>query len=148
MCFLRCAIFVLVSMCICVIPSISDIDNSTQPELRPPLMPHRDEQEHLNGPKSQKTQEIPHINITNDSHHGVSQIHLASWRWDEYGKLLTTIIVLILAGIFKLLFHHTPIVPNYMPESCVLMILGIVMGSLIYAEKGDDPSKIEDIKEP
>ena len=37
-----------------------------------------------------------------------------------------------MAGIFKLLFHHIPILPNYLPESCALIIIGVISGCAIY----------------
>ena len=33
-----------------------------------------------------------------------------------------------MAGIFKLVFHHTPIISNHCPESCVLILIGIIVG--------------------
>ena len=63
------------------------------------------------------------------------KIHLANWKWGEYGKILTIALTLIVAGILKLGFHHTPVLPNYIPESCVLIIIGICMGAIIYARK-------------
>ena len=72
----------------------------------------------------------------NNSHkHQVQKIHLANWNWEEYGKILTIVLTLIIAGIIKLGFHHTPGLPNYIPESCVLIIIGICMGAIIYARK-------------
>ena len=56
------------------------------------------------------------------------EIKLASWKWDEYWNVLTTLMIIIMAGIFKLLFHHTPIVSKHFPESCVLILIGIIVG--------------------
>ena len=33
-----------------------------------------------------------------------------------------------MAGIFKLLFHHTPIISKHCPESCGLIVIGILVG--------------------
>ena len=35
-----------------------------------------------------------------------------------------------MAGIFKLIFHHTPIVSKHFPESCVLILIGLIVGLL------------------
>ena len=64
-----------------------------------------------------------------DGHHG---IHLASWRWCDYYEHILFCLIVILAGIFKLVFHHTPLLSNYFPESCALIIIGIISGSFIY----------------
>lgn len=64
-----------------------------------------------------------------DGHHGV---RLASWRWDEYSNILTFLIMVILAGVLKLLFHHVPFLSQHFPESCVLIVIGVVFGVIIY----------------
>ena len=49
-----------------------------------------------------------------DGHHG---IHLASWRWSEYSVYLAFILMIISAGVLKLLFHHCHCLSAYFPES-------------------------------
>ena len=51
-----------------------------------------------------------------------------SWKWEEYWSIITPLCVIILAGIFKLVFHHTTILSKHCPESCVLIIIGVVVG--------------------
>ena len=62
-----------------------------------------------------------------EEHHG--GIHLASWRWEEYSSLVVFILVIITAAVLKLLFHHCHCLASYFPESCVLIIIGIVFGA-------------------
>ena len=64
-----------------------------------------------------------------DDHHG---INLASWRWCEYYEHILFCLLIVFAGIFKLAFHHTPFLSEYLPESCALIIIGIISGSFIY----------------
>ena len=64
-----------------------------------------------------------------DGHHG---IQLAAWKWCEYYRHVLICIIIVMAGIFKLAFHHTPFLSDYLPESCALMIIGILSGSFIY----------------
>ena len=83
-------------------------------------------------------------NKTNDddgSHHG---IRLASWRWEEYKRHVLFCLIIVMAGVFKLAFHRTPVLPNYFPESCVLILIGIISGSIIYY----DGIKPEDYRFP
>ena len=78
-----------------------------------------------------------------DHHHGhAHQVHLASWRWKEYGKMLVFTLVIVLAGMIKLGFHHTPILSEYLPESCALIICGIIMGAFVYI--GGDPKHAQE----
>ncbi|XP_040565706.1 sodium/hydrogen exchanger 1 [Lepeophtheirus salmonis] len=61
-------------------------------------------------------------------HHG---IRLASWRWDEYSSTILFNLMIILAATFKIAFHQIPYLPKYIPESCVLIILGCLAGVII-----------------
>lgn len=61
-------------------------------------------------------------------HHGVS---LASWRWSTYSHFLIISLTIILVGVFKILFHHYDHIIA-IPESCVLIIIGIVCGLVLY----------------
>ncbi len=70
---------------------------------------------------------------SDDGHgHGHGGVRLASWRWEEYGSILMVLLFIILAGVLKLLFHHTPILAEHFPESCVLIVIGFLLGSIIY----------------
>jgi len=62
-------------------------------------------------------------------HHGV---RLASWRWGGYGSILMVLVMIILAGVLKILFHHWHFLSENFPESCILIIIGIAIGATIY----------------
>ena len=64
-----------------------------------------------------------------DLHHG---IRLASWRWDEYKDHFIICMMVILAAGAKLLFHEVHWLSNRFPESCVLIVLGVITGHIIY----------------
>ena len=64
------------------------------------------------------------------------EIRLISWKWHEYWNIITPLVIIIMAGIFKLLFHHTPIVSKHCPESCVLILIGVLVGCGQYAVGG------------
>jgi len=64
-----------------------------------------------------------------DSHgHG---IHLASWRWKEYSNSLMFTGMIISAVIIKIIFHHLPSLSKVVPESCVLILVGIAAAVFI-----------------
>ena len=92
--------------------------------LKPPVL-HQE-------PPKQKHEHDPDEDDHSDGHQGHHGIRLASWRWKEYWELITFCLIIIMAGIFKLAFHHTPILPQYLPESCVLILIGIISGCFIY----------------
>jgi len=63
-----------------------------------------------------------------DSHEGHHGVRLASWRWSEYGIYVILCVTIILVGIFKIAFHQMHSLSNVFPESCVLIIIGIILG--------------------
>jgi len=71
--------------------------------------------------------EIPHDG-SHESHGGV---HLASWRWDEFSSPILFTGILIFAVILKIVFHHLPRLEKLLPESCVLIVVGILCGLFI-----------------
>lgn len=79
---------------------------------------------------------------SNDSehHHG---IHVANWRWDEIGVFFTFSIFIVVSGLAKVAFHHAGSISEHIPESCLMIIVGVTVGGIIYAcgvsqaERGD-----------
>ena len=63
-----------------------------------------------------------------DEHHGV---HLASWRWSEYSSPIMFTGMILCAVILKIIFHHLPWLAKLLPESCVLIVVGIFAAVLI-----------------
>jgi len=71
------------------------------------------------------------------SHH--QGVHLYSWRWNEtfyseYSKFSRPVMISLLvvfAVIFKIIFHHLTFLERLLPESCVLILVGILFGLLI-----------------
>ncbi|XP_037077775.1 Na(+)/H(+) exchanger beta-like [Pollicipes pollicipes] len=64
-----------------------------------------------------------------DHTHG---IHVASWRWDEVRPYYAITMFIMIAGLAKLAFHHAHFLSSRVPESCLLILLGITMGLLTY----------------
>ena len=75
------------------------------------------------------------VNRSGESHdtsaHGSHGVHLASWRWDEFSSPILFTGMLIIAVILKILFHHMPFLEKLLPESCVLILVGVVCGLFI-----------------
>ena len=60
------------------------------------------------------------------------QIHLVSWRWNDYSQYFIVCIMIMLAAVVKVLFHEIPILYKNFPESCVLIVLGVILGVTVY----------------
>ena len=70
-------------------------------------------------------------------HHG--GIHLASFRWPEYEWHICVTLTMILGVLINIYYHQIPIL-NSLPESCFLIVLGVVMGALIYVGGSEEDS--------
>ena len=65
-----------------------------------------------------------------DDHH--HSIRLASWRWKEYQDYFLICIMVIFAALAKLIFHETQWLSSRFPESCILIIVGVIFGHIIH----------------
>lgn len=99
------------------------------------------EEEHSGVPLAEFTDSTTHDatghDANNTSHHGEHEdghhgIQLASWKWDEYSDHIIICLMILMAGIVKIGFHETPLLSKHLPESCVLILLGIVVGIFVY----------------
>ncbi|XP_071452344.1 probable Na(+)/H(+) antiporter nhx-9 [Hetaerina americana] len=68
-------------------------------------------------------------NISRNYHVGIS---LASWRWNEIGVYYTVSLFIIITGLSKVAFHHAEWLSSRVPESCLLISVGFVVGSIIF----------------
>ncbi|XP_060608058.1 Na(+)/H(+) exchanger beta-like isoform X2 [Ruditapes philippinarum] len=77
-----------------------------------------------------------HTNETNgtESHvkHVHHSMHVASWQFERVKSPFIISVFLIAAGIAKLGFHHANFLSSKVPESCLLIILGTMVGAVLY----------------
>jgi len=64
--------------------------------------------------------------------HGHHSIRLASWRWKEYNDYFVICVMVAFAAMAKLIFHETHWLSSRFPESCVLIIVGVIFGHIIH----------------
>ena len=74
-------------------------------------------------------------------HHGIS---LASFRWSEYSNAIMFTGMILSAVILKIVFHHMTLLSHMLPESCVLILVGIIAGVVIKDVIVDDWMDKED----
>ncbi|KAA0188842.1 Sodium/hydrogen exchanger [Fasciolopsis buskii] len=55
----------------------------------------------------------------------------ARWEWKEYCIIITIILFLITTVLIKIAFRKIPYVADYVPESLVLIIVGIIFGAIV-----------------
>ncbi|XP_070538540.1 Na(+)/H(+) exchanger beta-like [Ptychodera flava] len=120
---------------VCFIAAVADteydIDNTTQISVVQPRVGNttdnaRTEEEELEGGK--------HGNGTGGEHDGEGEegehegVVLAEWNYDYVeGPLIITLFVLT-AAIAKIGFHHAGVLSSIFPESCLLIVLGTLVG--------------------
>lgn len=71
-------------------------------------------------------------NLHNDTTNTGHGIYLATWRWDEYSDYFAVCVMIIMAAIVKVIFHEIPFFSTHFPESCMLIMLGIFVGFVVY----------------
>ncbi|XP_063216017.1 sodium/hydrogen exchanger 2-like isoform X2 [Bacillus rossius redtenbacheri] len=77
--------------------------------------------------------------LLSQPHHGV---HVANWRWDEIGLFFAFSLFIVTAGLAKVAFHHAHL-STHIPESCLMIIVGITVGGFIYLSGVPVPSNEE-----
>ncbi|KAH3810630.1 hypothetical protein DPMN_139024 [Dreissena polymorpha] len=60
------------------------------------------------------------------------KMHVASWNFEKVKGPLVIAVFLLAAGIAKLGFHHANFLSSKVPESCLLIILGTIVGAIIF----------------
>jgi len=76
----------------------------------------------------------PMTNVTNSTdleHEHNPQIHLAFWNWHEVGIFLTITIFLLVSGNLKVMFHKMHWLSSRIPESCLLILVGVSFGAIL-----------------
>ncbi len=53
-------------------------------------------------------------------------------RWEEYGNIFLFSMMILLASLLKVAFHHLPVLAHNIPESCLLIIIGIITGVIVH----------------
>ncbi len=64
--------------------------------------------------------------------HGHGKVRLVSWRWEEYKNTILFTLMILLVSLLKVGFHHVPKLAHHFPESCLLIIVGLVTGVIIH----------------
>lgn len=59
------------------------------------------------------------------------KMHLASWNFEHVKDPFIIAVFLLAAGIAKLGFHHADFLSSTVPESCLLIIMGTIVGAII-----------------
>ncbi|XP_065309166.1 sodium/hydrogen exchanger 2-like isoform X2 [Dermacentor albipictus] len=69
-----------------------------------------------------------------EGHHGVT---VASIRWNFVSVPFVFTVFIILAGFTKIVFHHANFLSSIVPESCMLIVLGTVVGGIAHVTHSD-----------
>ncbi|XP_037284132.2 uncharacterized protein LOC119176890 isoform X4 [Rhipicephalus microplus] len=69
-----------------------------------------------------------------EGHHGVT---VASIRWNFVSVPFVFTVFIILAGFTKIVFHHANFLSSIVPESCMLIVLGTMVGGIAHVTHSD-----------
>ncbi|KAK4468214.1 hypothetical protein MN116_008372 [Schistosoma mekongi] len=74
------------------------------------------------------------ILANNITQHTIKEIVIIKWNYHEFSTHITVMLFLILLVCLKLAYHHSPFISTYVPESLLLILIGITFGSIVSYE--------------
>ncbi len=81
--------------------------------------------------KSDEAHSEEYGNDTEAEHGGHDRIHLVSLKWEEYSQYFYFTLIIAIACLAKVGFHHVDFCMHYFPESCVLIVIGVITGLVV-----------------
>ncbi|CAH8557216.1 unnamed protein product [Schistosoma turkestanicum] len=69
---------------------------------------------------------INHVNSSNQE-----EIVVAKWKFNEFEIHITVMLFLLAVVFIKIAYHYIPYVSSYVPESFILILIGIVFGAIV-----------------
>ncbi|CAH8596360.1 unnamed protein product [Schistosoma margrebowiei] len=89
-------------------------------------------QEHYQSINLNKTHSIPGNNNNNtDDEHNESEIVVVKWKFHEFEIHIAVMVFLLIMILIKMAYHRIPYISIYIPESFVLIIIGIIFGAIV-----------------
>ncbi|CAL2049388.1 unnamed protein product [Caenorhabditis brenneri] len=82
----------------------------------------------INDLKTAPVEDYTDEHIVEEHGHESSGIHVFSFHWEYVKNDLVLTLFFIVIGLFKLGYHHTRFTKKVLPESCCLIIIGVVFG--------------------
>ncbi|KAH9580536.1 Sodium/hydrogen exchanger 3 [Schistosoma haematobium] len=59
------------------------------------------------------------------------EISVVKWKFNEYEVHITVMLFLLSVVFIKIAYHHIPYISSYVPESLILIIIGILFGVIV-----------------
>nr|CDS34169.2 sodium:hydrogen exchanger 2 (nhe2) [Hymenolepis microstoma] len=60
-------------------------------------------------------------------------LKLAAWHIDEFQQYFCVILTLLVITLFKMYYPKIPYVPDYIPQSLLLIVIGVIFGAILNA---------------
>ncbi|VDM20900.1 unnamed protein product [Hydatigera taeniaeformis] len=64
-------------------------------------------------------------------------VKLAAWHIEEFSTYFSIILTLLGVTLFKMYYPKVPFVPDYIPQSLLLIVIGVIFGAILNAITGD-----------
>ncbi|BHF68060.1 hypothetical protein SprV_0301109000 [Sparganum proliferum] len=62
----------------------------------------------------------------------IPQLALASWKFDEVSVYISITLFILAVVLLKIAYHKLPCIASYVPESLLLIVMGLIFGSIIH----------------
>lgn len=89
------------------------------------------------GPGEQESREERMCDAEHEHSGGHEGVTVASIRWDFVSVPFVFTVFIILAGFSKIVFHHANFLSSIVPESCMLILLGTMVGGIAHVTHSD-----------
>ncbi|XP_071958686.1 probable Na(+)/H(+) antiporter nhx-9 [Antedon mediterranea] len=78
-----------------------------------------------------ETNESRHDEKEEEGEHEQTKVHIISFEWERVELLYVVCLWIIIASLAKMGFHYTKL-PNVIPESCLLILVGFFIGGILH----------------
>ncbi|CAH8575265.1 unnamed protein product [Heterobilharzia americana] len=88
---------------------------------------------------------VQHAVVFAETNHNTTHndIAVVKWEFHEFSTHINVMLFLFILVLLKLAYHHIPYISSYVPESLVLIIIGITFGAIVIYENEAQAGTIE-----